>query len=178
MKPVVSMSMSPESFSSGVSAAIDVLGAAGGAYLKDGSLLGSWAIPFFFRVGSLALLRSAMNYATEPTRSTLRFALEFSSQASFWNRASHVDGRPRRLHLARRQARALARGDHPRPHPLPALRPRRVRRRTRLQDGGRHRDLPPEGTHHPDDELRQDLHDGAPLFARPANAGPEESRAR
>src|SRR5260221_11719559 len=157
MKPVVSMSMSPESFSSGVSAAINVLGAAGGAYLNDGSLLGSWAIPFFFRVGSLALLRSAMNYATEPARSALRFALEFSSPASFWNRASHVDGRPRRLHLARRQARAVARGDHPRAHPLPALRTGRVRRRTRLQDGDRHSNIRPEGTHHAEVQLREDL---------------------
>ena len=64
-------------------------------------------------------------------------------------RRRHVDGRPRRLDLVRRQDGAVARRDHPRPHPHAALRHGRVRGRARVQDGRRTGDLPAARPHRP-----------------------------
>ena len=69
------------------------------------------------------------------------------SALSARGRRSHVDGRPRRLDLVRRQAGAVARRHDPRAHPHAALRHGRVRGRTRVQDGAGHGDLPPARAH-------------------------------
>src|ERR1700686_3008002 len=58
-----------------------------------------------------------------------------------------VDGRPRRLYLVRRQARALARCNDARADAFAALRSRGVRGCARVQDRGRNGDLSPGGTY-------------------------------
>src|SRR5690349_18127234 len=70
-----------------------------------------------------------------------------------------LDGRPGRLDLVRRQAGAVALGDHARAHALAALRPRCLRGRARLQDGERHADLPAARAHAAAAQLRAYLHD-------------------
>src|SRR6185437_11554219 len=181
MKPVVSISMSPESFSSGVSGR----GGARNSPAKVAGLLdGSTSIPARLPLSSCSCCcgdygtrgeRRRVFYRTSGTRIAPRFGLESITSESFPGASLHVDGRPRRLHLVRRQARALARSHHPRPHPLAPLRPRGIRGRARLQDRvARHRHLPLEGTHGPAVQFREDLHDGGSVRQGRAHGGAEE----
>src|SRR5690349_11002201 len=95
MNAVVSISMSPEIFSSGESttgagAERGAGAGAGGASFSDGSLVES----------SIIVVRSIMSQDAKIQ----------VSKAHVRSEQSHdLDGRPRRLHLARRQARPMAR---------------------------------------------------------------------
>ena len=66
---------------------------------------------------------------------TARRAAGGSGKIELWPREPrHVDGRPRRLDLVRRQDGAVARGEHARAHAHASLRTRRLRGRARVQD--------------------------------------------
>ena len=91
---------------------------------------------------------------------------------------SHVDGRSRRIHLVRRQARALAFSDHSRAHPFASLRPRGIRGRARLQDRRRDGDLQASRPHRAPVQLGAYLHDENPLRPGDAHRSPEGSGAR
>src|SRR6476646_4770432 len=141
MKPVVNSSISAESFSSAETWSTFI------------TMFGGCDMPSGFPWIPVSGLGERLDYLTE--------GIDFGYSRSEF---SHVDGRSRRLHLVRRQARALEGSQYPRPHPLAALRPRRLRGRPRLQDRvPRHRDLPAEGAHRPALQLGQDLHDGDAL---------------
>src|SRR5258706_5000816 len=89
----------------------------------------------------------------------------------------HVDGRSRRSHLVRRQARALAFRDHPRPHSLAALRAFGIRGRARLQDRRRPGDLPPRRAYRALVQFRAHLHDEDPVQPGNPDRCPEGGRA-
>src|SRR5688572_17775069 len=116
MKPVVSISMSPDSCSSGER------GEAAAALAGEPGLL---VCDSSFKFSPCARSNYGMDGLT-PSAKTARISYP-RSKATL-----HVDVRPRRLHLVRRQARALARSQHPRPHALAALRPGRFRGRARV----------------------------------------------
>src|SRR6185503_14225516 len=128
MNAVVSISMSPESFSSGDSVAAGAWGTAAGT---DGASF-----------SGASLVESSIISGPGIMAQDVRI-LVYSAYTPEHPIHDH-DGRSRRLHLVRRKARAMARSHDACPHPFAALRPRRVRRRAGLQDGNpRHRDLPP-----------------------------------
>src|SRR5512144_2010803 len=108
MKPVVSISMSPDSCSSAdrTGAAGTRAGAAGGV-LFDKSVEESWAIARWGDLLSASFAPIMAQMLLESMCAGPPKRLEFRIPES---EHPHVDGRPRRLHLVRRQARALARG--------------------------------------------------------------------
>src|ERR1044072_2457577 len=98
MKPVVSISMSPDSCSSGERVAAVALEGVPERLLSDSSLGESWGI-----ARQCGLCSYCGGLRTDYARKRLEFRIPESEQP-------HVDGRPRRLHLVRRQARAPAPG--------------------------------------------------------------------
>src|SRR6266550_8845770 len=94
MKPVVSMSMSPESFSSGVMGA-DVA-------LSWGAVVAKCGLPSIdFRLPSSWLAYTSSIRCGLP----IDYGIEFSLiRIDFPRSAVHVDGQSRRFHLVRRQA--------------------------------------------------------------------------
>src|SRR5258705_9013020 len=89
-----------------------------------------------------------------------------------------VDGRPRRLDLARREARAVARSHDPRTDPFAALWPGGLRGCARLSDPNWNRDFPAAGAHRSAVRLGAYLHDEDSVHARAPDGGTGRGGAR
>src|SRR5713226_7883965 len=112
------------------------------------------------------------------TRQSLQSPASALESMLFRGSERHVDGRPRRSDLVRRQIGAVARGDHARAHPFAALRTRGIRGIARLPDRQRHRHLPPEGAYRTAVQFGAHLHDENPLRQGNADGGTKGSGAR